>query len=288
MWSNWKVLICAVILTLLLSTMTLAQDPGPIIQDGTPVVMDQKPAPRTADGKPDLSGVWAVPSTDEQRILATRYGALNNQPPSLTAWAAERFAYNQDNRQTVALEGSGYGSGSVGGRQELNPFFKCLPPTTGYLLNGWGSISPLEIIQSPKRVLMIMEYDSTVRQIWTDGRKHPDPVEVTWTGDSVGTWEGDTLVVDTVGMHSEYWLNNRGHVVSPGLRIIERYKRLDLYTMQVDYTFEDAKAFKTPWTMRAFKRLRPTWELTEDPRCYPGSLDQRVNQENFEGLWVEH
>ena len=299
MGSPRNVLGCAMFAVLSLSTSVFAQDRPPVIQDGTPVVLTRKPAPRIASGKPSLAGVWSVASTDELKIVTARYGpsdqrgqgngAPKNEPPSLTPWGAERYGYNQDTRPTgSALEGSGYPTGTIGGRQELNPFFKCVPPGTGYLLNGWGSISPVEIIQSPKRILMFEEYDSTIRQVWTDGRKHPDPVDLTWTGHSIGKWEGDTLVVDTVGLRNEFWLDNQGHVASPGLHIIERYTRLDNDTMQVDFTFDDPKAFQKPWTQRLYKRLRPKWEIVEDLRCYPGSVDQKVNQENFEQLFVEH
>jgi hypothetical protein len=264
----------------------------PVIQDGTPAVLAQNPVPRTLSGKPDLSGVWNTPSTDESKILAERFGAIKDEPPSLTPWAAERYDYNHDSRPaaggTLASALAGV-KGTIGGRPELNPFFKCYPPGTPYLITGLGGMSnaPQEIIQSDKRVLIIYEYDHTMRQIWTDGRKHPDPVDPTWVGHSIGTWDGDSLVVETVGIRNENWLDGQGHVASPALRITERYRRLDNDTLQIDFTFDDPKAFTKPWARREFRRLRPKWDLLDDTRCYPDSPQLRTQQDSFNEMFTE-
>jgi hypothetical protein len=283
MRNHWKVLVFVVVAVLAVSIDMFSQDRVPVTQDGKPVVMARNPAPHTADGRPDLSGVWAVPSSDEAKILTERFGPNPIALPAMTPWAEERYLYNRDTRPGHPLEGYP-GDGQYSSRPELNPFIKCLPPGTSYLLTGWGSISPSEIIQSPKRILMIYEYDHTIRQIWMDGRKHPDPVDPTWVGHSIGTWEGDTLVVDTVGLKNKVWLDGAGHVFGPDLHIIERYRRPDNDTLQLDFTYDDPKAFTKPWTRRQYRRLRPTWELIEDARCYPGSPETAAQEENFDDL----
>src|SRR5215472_9856752 len=83
------------------AVVTLGQGKVPVIQDGTPAVLAQNPVPRTPSGKPDLSGVWNTPSTDESKILADRFGAIKDEPPSLTPWAAERYDYNHDSRSAA-------------------------------------------------------------------------------------------------------------------------------------------------------------------------------------------
>jgi hypothetical protein len=275
------------------ATVTFSQNHVPVMQDGKPAVLAQKPVPRTPSGKPDLSGLWNTPSTDEAKILADRFGPIQNEAPSLTPWADERYQYNRDTRPanggTLADALRGVKT-TVGARPELNPFYKCLPAGTPYLISGLGgmSLAPLEIIQTDKRVLIIYEYDHTIRQIWTDGRKHPDPVDPTWVGHSIGTWDGDTLVVDTVGIRSENWLNGAGYVASPALHIIERYRRVDNDTMQIDFTYEDPKAFKKPWVQHEFRRLRPTWELIENDRCYPGSPELKAQEGTFNDMFIEH
>jgi len=294
----WKVVTLEAAAVLLCSTVAFSQNHVPIIQDGTPAVMDQKPVPHTASGKPDLSGVWGVPSTDELKIIEAHvgrplpgpFGSEASTPPSLTSWEKERYEYNLDARAVPGFAGSvsspkadpkrfltSEGGGMFGARPEMDPQYKCIPPGTGYLITGWGSVSPQEIIQSDKRVLMIYEFDHTIRQIWTDGRKHPDQVDLTWSGNSVGTWDGDTLVVDTVGLRNEFWLFG-GYVASTKLHIIERYRRLDNDTLQIQFTFDDPKAFTKPWTRTEYRRLRPTWELLEDVRCYPGSPEQKADE----------
>jgi hypothetical protein len=284
------------------AVVSFGQGKAPVIQDGTPVVVAQVPTPRTAGGKPIFAGVWGVPSTDESKILADRFGPIKDELPDLTPWAKERFEYNHDSRPVPGFAGGALptadpktflaseGSGTIGGRPELNPIYKCVPPGTPYLITGWGSISPQEILQDDRRVLMIYEYDHTVRQIWIDGRKNPDSPDPTWVGHSVGTWDGDTLVVDTVGLRTGQgvaWLDNRGYVASSGLHIIERYKRLDKDTLQIDFTYDDPKAFTKPWTRREFRRLRPKWDLVDDTRCYPGSPELQTQEGTFNELFTE-
>ena len=285
MGGRFRVLILALIGVLAFWTLLLAQNQVPVIQDGTPAVLARNPAPRTREGKPDLSGVWSAPSTDEAKILVERFGVDKPEPAPLTPWSAERYEYNRDSRPSSTLEG--YPAGTFGGRPELNPEYHCLPAGTAFLTTGWGSISPMEIIQSAKRVQIFYEYDHTIRQIWTDGRKHPDPVDLTWVGHSIGSWDGDTLVVDTVGMRPEFWLDRLGHVASAGLRITERYRRVDNDTIELVFTYDDSKAFTKPWTRRRFLRLRPNWEIIEgDVRCYPGSQDRNAQEQHFDQLFT--
>jgi hypothetical protein len=238
-------------------------------QDGKPAVLDRNPVPRAADGKPDLSGVWAAPSADERKMLADRFGAIPRSQMALTPWAQEQYEYNRDPKEGFS------------GRPELNPVKNCVPVTTAQLITGGTSSATLEFIQNPKRLLILYQWDHNIRQIWTDGRGHAEDPGLTWLGDSVGKWDGDTLAVDTIGLRNEQWLDGAGHVHSPELRIEERYQRLDFDTMQVDVTYDDPKAFTSPYKRRIYYRLRPDWELIEDVRCYVGSEDWLNEQEIF-------
>ena len=262
--------------------------PVPVIQDGTPAVLTVSPAPKTPQGKPDLSGVWAAPSTDESALLATRLPPFKGEAPQLTPWAAERYEYNRDARQAPPALGS-YAEG-FGGRRELNPLLQCVPAGLPYLVAGWGSVSPSEILQSDKRVLIFYEFDHNIRQIWTDGRPHPEFIEPSWVGHSIGRWEGDTLIVDTVGIRPEPWLNSGGHVASAELRVEERYRRLDNDTLEIMLTLTDPKAFAKPWTRRILRRLRPAWEVSESTnvRCYPGAPEMQIQNDFFDDLFLHH
>jgi len=115
--------------------------------------------------------------------------------------------------------------------------------------------------------VIVFEDDNMVRQIYTDGRKHPDSLELTWEGNSVGHWEGNALVVDTVGFRPETWIDDNGHVHSDKLHMVERIQRIDFNTLQIDLTLDDPKALEKPWTEHIFRKLRPDWDIREDVRC---------------------
>ena len=270
------------------SAVTAFAQGGPVavIQDGTPAVLKMGPAPRTPSGKPDLSGVWAQPSTDESALLAKTLPPFRATPVELTPWAAERYDYNRDARKAPPALGD-YAEG-FGGRRELNTMLRCMPAGAPYLIAGWGSVSPSEIIQTDRRVLIHYEFDHNIRQIWTDGRPHPQDLEPSWVGHSIGRWDGTTLVVDTVGLRPEPWLNSGGHVASAGLRVEERYRRVDSHTLEIMMTLHDSKAFVKPWTRRILRRLRPTWDVSEsiNVRCYPGSEEQSIQKEFFDDLFI--
>jgi hypothetical protein len=122
-------------------------------------------------------------------------------------------------------------------------------------------------LQTPKKLFVFYENDNMVRQIFTDGRKHPESLELTWEGHSIGQWDGDTLVADTIGMRDETWIDDDGHVHSDQLHMVERVRRIDYNTLQIDLTLNDPKALEKPWTEHIFRKLRPDWDIREDMRC---------------------
>jgi len=122
---------------------------------------------------------------------------------------------------------------------------------------------PLQIVQTPGQMIMIFEYDHYVRQIYLDRREHPKDLSPTWMGDSIGRWEGSTLVVDTTGFNGNAWLDQVGHPHSEALHLVERYRRVDHDTLQVDVTIDDPKAYTKSWTGRQTFKLRPGWHLIE-------------------------
>ena len=134
---------------------------------------------------------------------------------------------------------------------------------------------PFEIIQSPKRVLIIFEANHEIRQIWTDGRQHPKDFGHNWMGHSIGHWEGDTLVVDTIGLNDLTWLDKAGHVHSDELHLIERLQRVG-DKLLLNITFDDPKAFTMPFTARKTYQLKPNWELEEAITCEDKILGRTV------------
>jgi len=232
--------------------------------------------PNTATGAPDLSGVWVSavgagigrrergteavnPAIDETDDSVFRHSALPLQP-----WAEEKFNYNR----------SPY-SPYTQGRNELNPYLTVCSPQ-GPTVDWQFGTFPFEIIQSPKRILIIFERDHEIRQIWTDGREHPKDFGHNWFGHSIGHWEGETLVADTIGLNDLTWFDKAGHVHSDALHVVERFQRVRPTNLLVTMTFDDPKTFTTPWGAFRNFYLEPTWELEEEILCEDKFLGKQV------------
>jgi len=197
----------------------------------------------------DLSGVWNMRSTPEQRkYINSTYTA---DGPAMTAWGKEKYdeAKPSNGPRSNAL--------TVTNDPVLR---KCFPPGTPRI---YLQPFPVQFINAPKEILILYEYDHTVRQIFTDGRTHPDDVIPTYMGHSIGKWDGDTLVVDTVGFNEKTWLDRDGHQHSDQLHVVERFHRVDMNTMTVDITMDDAKALAKPWVTQLHFQLRPEWDIME-------------------------
>ncbi len=110
---------------------------------------------------------------------------------------------------------------------------------------------------------MIFEFHHFVREIFTDGRAHPPDPDPTYMGNPVGHWEGDTLIVDTIGFNDKTWLDQVGHPHSDALHLVERIRRIDAKTLQDDLTIEDPKAFTKIWMGRQIYDLKPGWTIGE-------------------------
>jgi hypothetical protein len=211
--------------------------------------------PATASAMPDLSGVWRrsrrPPDNKRKYTLYEIALSLTNEEPPMTPWGVEKFKAAKPN---VGLH-------PVMLAQTNDPVAKCFPPGVPkiYLVRG----APLEILQPPGRVMMYFEYDHFVREIFTDGRQHTQDLNPTWMGESIGKWEGDTLVVDTVGFNDKTWLDYSGYPHSDQLHLVERIHRLNHDTLVNDITIEDPKAYTKPWVSHMVFDLKPDWKIEE-------------------------
>jgi hypothetical protein len=197
--------------------------------------------PRTADGKPDLQGIWQASSTaaaDLQdhvaslNMLAGRSvvdgGVIPYQP-----WAAKKRAENFQNRQTS------------------DPVSKCYIPGVPRIMY---MDFPFQIFQTPGILTMAFEWELDYRLIYTNGAPHPVDADF-WMGDSRGHWEGDTLVVDVANINDKTWFDMAGDFHSDALHVVERYSMTDHDTIQYQATIDDSKTFTKPWTIHlALKR----------------------------------
>ena len=192
------------------------------------------PTPRMADGKPDFSGIW----NGGGPIGDVKQGLMPGEEISLTAWSKKIM----DSRQS-----------------KDDPEANCLP-------TGVPRIAPYpwRVVQTSTHIFYLFEGNiHSFRQIFIDGRKHiadPDP---TWYGDSIGSWDGDTLVVDTIGYNDKFWFGANGLPHTAQLHTIERFRRPDMNTLSWDITIDDPGAYAKPFTVQTRAHLEPTWELME-------------------------
>ena len=205
--------------------------------------------PRAADGHPDLSGVWwrngdlavqPLPSAAPAR------GGAPAAPRGGAPAAGQRAATFQSLYQPWAVEKRK----SLGDKDD--PTLRCVPPAFGTLnvsMIGAGFVG--QIVQSPKFVVMLTETFHGFKIIPTDGRPHRDDVAPSYRGDSVGRWDGDTLVVDHANFTDSNWMFAEGNVSfhSDALHIVERYRRVDKNTLEIEATVEDSKVLTGPWVV---------------------------------------
>ena len=152
------------------------------------------------------------------------------------------------------------------GGDEFDPTHSCFPHGMPRI---YTTPRPFEIQQLPKVMLMLFESDHWLRRIYTDGRGHPEGYPVTWMGHSIGKWDGDALVVDTININDKsWWLDNLAHPKSDALHIVERFRRPNQTTLEIDFTFDDPKAYTRPWTgKKVFELAPPGYEVLEDVIC---------------------
>jgi hypothetical protein len=198
----------------------------------------------------DLSGVWMqyqdglVPGLPGMNAIDSRI-----RPP-LTPYGQARFDAARPLVGPRAIPG-----------QENSPTLNCDPDGPPRVLN---LPNPFEIVQIPGRVFMFFEEQHVWRTIWADGRALPKDPDPSWLGYSVGRWEGDTFVVETIGFNDKQWVDGFGNPRSDKARVIERYRRLNHDTLELQIIIDDPKSYKGVWTNPPkLHKLEPTWEIGE-------------------------
>lgn len=143
-----------------------------------------------------------------------------------------------------------------------DPLAQCLPPGVPRIML---QSRPFEIVQAETRILILFEGGAHVwRQIWMDGRNHPKDPNPDWLGDSVGHWEGDTLVVDSIGFNDRSWLDDAGHRHTERLHVTEKFTRTSPQTMKYEAILEDPGAYPRPWTVSSSFSFQRRGKLAED------------------------
>ncbi len=207
------------------------------------------PAPKTADGHPDFAGVYHAPGygpsdpavKNGETIARNIARDLRPDEVPMLPSAKEVFKKRNDEESKDDPEGL------------------CLPMGTPR-----KDPYPWKIVQTPGLFLILYEGNvHSYRQVFLDGRKHDPDVIDTWWGDSIGTWDGDTLVVDTVGMNDKAWLDLVGHPRTAKAHIIERFTRPELGRINIEITIDDPGAYSRSWKVMESAQLAPGWEIAE-------------------------
>ena len=198
------------------------------------------PPRRTADGKIDLSGFW-MPTNPVKHLLNLAADLPPGSVP-LQPWAEKVY------QERIETNGKDH------------PGVRCWPSGIPEKLN---IPDGLKVIQTPDVMIFLHESRTIYRQVFTDGRPLPKDPQPAWMGYSVGRWEGDTFIVDTIGQNGKTWLDMRGLPGTEALKVTERYTRPTLGHIDIDVTIDDPKAYTKPWSVKLSWSLQPDIELIE-------------------------
>ena len=225
-----------------------------------------KAAPKSEH--PDLSGLWLQPYQPRDLKNPTGMGTaspenqrnregqpvpegqgfldLTMEKPQMLPWAQKFY-------DAVLADGH---DPYIQPEIPVEPRMNCIPAGIPSVFDGHNGF---ELIHLPDRVLMLFERGAQHRQIWMDGRKHPgEGAPLFFMGHSIGWWEGDTLVVDTVDINPLNWIDRLGHPQTDALHVVERYRRTKPNWLEIEFLFDDPKAYKKPWKGKKIFFLQST------------------------------
>ena len=220
----------------------------PRTPDGKPNLT--APTPRTADGKPDLSGMWGWETrancgarcndTQVGREFLNIASNLKGGPP-----------YKPETRDLVKQRI---------GKQDQDPNVRCMPRGAPRI---WTDDYYKRLIQTPERLIILTERNMQYRQIFTDGRPLPQDPNPTWNGYSTGKWDGDTLVIQTSGFRDGLWLDANGNPLTNAGKMVEKLRRPNYGTLEIEITIDDPSAYTAPWTVKLTQPLVLDSELLD-------------------------
>lgn len=232
-------------------------------------------APRLRDRKPNLSGIWQIEGPTREERYQFFFDGINNLGEDVPSKYFMNFLYDFKpgdglnglmRPETAAIQ-----QRHRAGLAKDIPSTRCLP--FGMPLMDAAPF-PFKVLQMSGEIAVLYEHDTMFRQIFTDGRKLPVDPTPSWLGYSVGRWDGDDLVVETVGLNDESWLDAFGHPHSEDMRVTERFRRKDFGHMDVAVTVTDLKMYTRPFTVMLPMRLLPDTDLLEHI-CTENEKDSR-------------
>jgi hypothetical protein len=255
-----------------ISILAVSLCPVSMSAQTTPKPAAKSATPRASDGKPDLTGVWQGGSTQrgswEQANGGVGVGGSGRDPSGPVALSS--------NDRPAGREGAPYQPWAAQKVLEAfnrrgidDPTSQCLPaglPRTVML-----GLFPQQIVQTPTQIVMLYEYMNVFRVIPLNA-KHPDDIIPSYTGNSVGRWDGDTLVVDVIGFNDKTWLAGTGTFHTDALHVTERFTRVDKDQINYEVTMDDPNVLTKSWTLRSTLMLREGTRL-EEYVCAENNID---------------
>lgn len=247
--------------TIVVATIVAGLGLAASIHGATPPEMSKHAVPmppRLPDGKPNWTGFWSP--TDS--LLERNFGeGAEASKPSSAAVQTPRSPHSplkspyKERYEAVLAD-------AQRGVVAFDPTAACLPPGMPRMMR---MLYGMEILQTPGQVTLTSEWQAASRRIWTDGRSHPDPDDLlpTYAGHSIGRWEGDTLVVETVGVRDDVLIDQTGLPHSGNMRIVERIYQDESGLLVDEITVHDPAVFTAAWTQVRRYRYRPELSLQE-------------------------
>ena len=232
------------------------------------------PTPRMADGKPDFSGIWttADPNVPQTKSLSSpkepagpRNQSAGDRPGDPSDIKASRSMANIGVDLPGGLPYQPWLVPIVKQRTDNlaidDPHIRCLPDN---FLRAYGLPHLLRFVHTPNLLVVLNEMNAGYRQVFTDARPLPENPAPSWQGYSSGKWSGDTLVIDTIGVRDDTWIDWNGSVLTEAAKVREQMRRPDFGHLEIQVTVDDPKAYTKPWTVTLHQRIVVDTELIDE------------------------
>ena len=232
------------------------------------------PTPRMADGKPDFSGIWMT--GEPNRPATGGVGPINAQPPDQCRLPTTSPAIPKPSRHRVRCRISAWifqeacriNRGSSRSSRSARPTSRSTIPTSECLpdnfLRAYGLPHLLKFVHTPGLLVVLNEMNAGYRQVFTDARPLPQDPTPSWQGYSSAKWSGDTLVVDTIGLRDDTWIDWNGSVLTEAAKVREQIRRPDFGHLEIVVTVDDPKAYTKPWTVTLKQRIVVDTDLIDE------------------------
>lgn len=213
------------------------------------------PTPRLANGKPDLSGIWISDRTKEGEETISDASSLPSgrgmanlgvDMPGGLPYQPWLIPIVKERTENLAIH---------------DPHIRCLPDA---FLRAYGLPHMLKFVHTPDLWVTLNEMNAGYRQVFLDGRALPEDPTPAWQGYSSGKWDGDTLVVDSIGFRDDNWIDWNGSVLTEAAKVREEIRRLDFGHIEIKVTVDDPKAYTKPWTVTLRQRVVVDAELIDE------------------------